>query len=323
MHSFSRLLSCLCAATLALASPISVPAPGNSTHGAVKSLDIPEGHGNTLASKKPFYAIAHRCNNVGAINQAVNDGANAFEMDLTSETNGGWWASHDGPSKNGDKARDMFNAVAGPRKAGRPITFGWLDLKNPDYCDPADSKWWYCSIAALRDLAREILEPAGVRVLFGFYGDDLVNGNAYKLLASGLTAKEAINNDGRSAPLQQWFSAHGPSAVSKRVMSYGYMDITNGFGNCWEAGDAHLTCTQIRQGVASHNFGKVFGWTANKDNGGSMSSLMDVGVDGIIFGNSQALYGGATASQAAKVLRSSLQSHGSSYFMAGNNDAPW
>ncbi|KAF5569978.1 phospholipase D, partial [Fusarium pseudoanthophilum] len=256
MRSLHYLLSSMSAVAVSstLASPLVIPGhEGNlaARHAATDDFDniLPEL--GIRAAKKPFYAIAHRCNDTGAVQRAVNDGANAIEMDLFSEGKDGWWASHDGPSKNGNRAKEMFDNVAAHRKAGKPITFVWLDLKNPDVCDPGKPAEWSCSIAALRDLARQILEPQGVRVLYGFYGNE--NGNAYRLLQSGLTANEALNVDGRSAPPQQFFNNKGPSirSIQRRVASYGWMDFKEGFGDCTESGDAHLICTQLRQEVAS------------------------------------------------------------------------
>ncbi|CAM1508753.1 Fc.00g056010.m01.CDS01 [Cosmosporella sp. VM-42] len=328
MPGLFRLLSGFCAATLLLGSPLIVARqqsrhftkdvthqdPNAPAEDSMTTLD------STPASKKPFYAIAHRCNTVGALQHAIDDGANAIEMDLDARTDAGWWAAHDGPpAAPGDKARTMFNAIVAHRKAGKPITFVWLDIKNPDYCDPGDPTWWYCSIAALRDLARELLEPQGVRVLFGFYNAD---GNGYRLIRHGLNGKEAINIDGRMAPLRQEFAANGPADVNKRVLSYGDPDLTYLFGDCTEAGDAHLTCTQLRQATECHAFGKVFGWTATSGQGWYMDALMGVGVDGIIYGLGAALYGGA-ASQAAEDLRSSLGRHSTTYYLAGVNDSPW
>ncbi|KAJ4264387.1 hypothetical protein NW762_005585 [Fusarium torreyae] len=232
---------------------------------------------------------------MGAVQRAVNDGANAIEMDLFAESDG-WWASRDGPSKNGNKARDMFNAIAGHRKAGKPITFVWLDIKNSDACALNDQAKQHCSITKLRDLARQLLEPSGVRVLFGFYQNE--NGPAGKLIRTGLNSMEAMNIDGRSAPL------------GDRSKSASY-----------QPGDAHLTCTQLRQATESRAFGKVFGWTAAVNQVQLVESLLNVNIDGIIYGLGGAVYGGS-AGQAPSQIRSSLAKH-SEYYYAGKNDYPW
>ncbi|KAG9499625.1 hypothetical protein J7337_008084 [Fusarium musae] len=288
MRSLRYLLSSLSvvAVTRTLASPLVIPGHEGSLtvgHAATDDFEniLPEL--GTRAIKKPFYAIAHRCNNMGAVQRAVKDGANAIEMDLFSEGKDGWWASHDGPSKNGNSAKEMFDNIAAHRKAGK-----------------------------------QILEPQGVHILYGFYGNG--NGNAYQLLQSGLTANEALNVDGRSSPLQQFFNNKGPSSIQKRVASYGWMDLKNGFGNCTESGDAHLTCTQLRQEVASGKFGKVFGWTAVVDQVQLVHKLMGVGIDGTIYGLDGAPYGGSTT--ALVQIRSSL-ARNEGYRYAGTSDNPW
>lgn len=322
MRSLHYLLTGLSVAAVALANPLVIPEHEGSLairHSTTDDLDNILPDLDVRAVKKPFYAIAHRCNDINAVQRAVNDGANALEMDLFSESKDGWWASHDGPSKNGNRAKEMFDTIASHHKAGKAITFVWLDLKNPDACNPGKPAEWGCSIAALRDLARQILEPHGVRVLYGFYGNE--NGNAYRLLQPGLTANEALNVDGRSAPLQQFFNNKGPSNVQKRVASYGWMNLKERFSDCTESRDAHLICTQLRQEVSSGKFGKVFSWTAVVDQVQLVQKLMGVGIDGIIYGLDGAPYGGS-ATQALAQIRSSLAQNGG-YRYAGIGDNPW
>ncbi|KAM0544707.1 hypothetical protein ACHAPJ_011694 [Fusarium lateritium] len=315
----SYFASGLYAASLVLCNPLIIPGQHVEKTARDNALNYRAAPDLSAApARKPFYAIAHRCNDMGAVQRAVNDGANAIEMDLFAESDG-WWASHDGPSKNGNKATEIFNAIAGHRKAGKPITFVWLDIKNPDACALSDQAKQHCSIMKLRDLARQLLEPSGVRVLFGFYQNE--NGPAGKLIRTGLNSMEAMNIDGRSAPLRDWFNANGPADVKKRVLSYGDVDLSNGFGTCTEPGDAHLTCTQLRQATESRAFGKVFGWTAAVNQVQLVESLLNVNIDGVIYGLGGAVYGGS-AGQALSQIRSSLAKH-SEYYYAGKNDYPW
>ncbi|KAF5688662.1 hypothetical protein FDENT_4747 [Fusarium denticulatum] len=218
MRSLHYLLSSLSVivVTSTLASPLVIPGNEGSLavrHSATDDFDNILPKLSTRAVKKPFYAIAHRCNDMGAVQRAVNDGANAIEMDLFSEGKDGW------------------------------------------------------------DLARQILEP------------------------------------------------QGPSSIQKRVASYGWMNLEEGFGDYTESGDAHLTCTQLRQEVASGKFGKVFSWTAVVDQVQFVQKLMGVGIDGIIYGLDGAPYGGS-ATQALAQIRSSLQKNGG-YRFAGTSDNPW
>lgn len=118
-------------------------------------------------SQKPIYAIAHRVLTAQGVKDAFANGANAIETDMTAWRDG-WYADHDGTlTSYGDKVEVLFKAIADEKRNGKPVTFVWLDLKNPDYCDPNSNKWRHCSIAALQDLARSILQPAGIRVLYG------------------------------------------------------------------------------------------------------------------------------------------------------------
>ncbi|KAF5534719.1 phospholipase D [Fusarium phyllophilum] len=290
MRSLYYLLSSLSvvAVTGTLASPLVIP--GHEGSLAIRH-SVTDDFNNILpelgirAVKKPFYAIAHRCNDMGAVQHAANDGANAIEMDLFSEGKDGWWASHDGPNKDGNTAKEMFDTIASHRRAGKPITFVWLNFKNPDACDPGKLGKWGCSIAALRDLARQILDPQ------------------------------------RSAPLQQFFNNNGPSDIEKRAASYDRTKLQEGFGNCSESGDAHLICTQLRQEDISGEFGKVFSWTAVVDQVQLVQKLMGVGIDGIIYGLDGAPYGGS-ATQALAQIRSSLAQNGG-YRYAGISDNPW
>ncbi|KIL84554.1 hypothetical protein FAVG1_12079 [Fusarium avenaceum] len=153
-----------------------------------------------------------------------------------------------------------------------------------------------CSIAALRDMARQVLEPQGVRVLYGFYENE--HGNAYRLLRSGLTGNEALNVDGRAAPLQQFSNENRPSSIQKRVVLYGWMRLGERFGDCTELGDAHL--------IYQVQF---------------FQKMMGAGIDGIIYGLDKYPYGGS-ATQTLVQIRSSLAQNGG-YKYADINDNPW
>lgn len=53
----------------------------------------------TTNKSKPFYIVAHECNNRNKINRAFRQGANGIECDLWMDENGKWWVSHDGDSR--------------------------------------------------------------------------------------------------------------------------------------------------------------------------------------------------------------------------------
>lgn len=272
------------------------------------------------ASARPFYAIAHRVLMAQSVRDALRHGANAVEIDMTAWKKG-WWADHDGtPTSAGDTARKMFETIAEERKVGKTLNFVWLDIKNPDWCDPADPNWRHCSIDGLRDLARELLEPHGVRVLYGFYD---AKGKAWKSIRDGLNANEAINLNGKVKEVEPPFTSGGPAQQSKRVMSYGYYNLAFEFGNCNEA--SYYTCTELRQGVASGKFGKVFGWTSAQGQASYVDRLLgDAGIDGLIYGfKATYYYDHKDTRAAAQDIFKWLTSHADRRYLAGQHDSPW
>lgn len=126
------------------------------------------------ASKRPIYIIAHKVLNQKGVDDALLNGANALEMDMTAWKEG-WWCDHDGKKNSWHaSAHDQFTHVAQKRKKGKNIQFV---IKNPNWCDLDDPKWQICSIKGLQNLARSILEPANVKVLYGF---GKAGGKAYR-----------------------------------------------------------------------------------------------------------------------------------------------
>jgi len=253
------------------------------------------------------------------VHDALNNGANAIEIDMTAKRTG-WYADHDNTiGSEGDSALHMFKMIADARKAGRTVTFVWLDLKNPDWCDPKDAKWRHCSIDALRDLAREWLEPAGVRVMYGFYE---AKGNAYFSIRDNLSALEAINLNGQEDEVARAFE-NGPADQAKKIMSYGYFNFGFEFGDCHEK--RYKTCTELRMGVQSGKFGKVFGWTSSAGQAGYVNKALDeAGIDGLIYGRMVKHYvdNENTRSAAADIVNW-VKAHPDRRFMATNANPPW
>ena len=273
---------------------------------------------------RPFYMIGHRVLVKQGIYDAIKHGANAVEIDMTADRDGGWWADHDNvPGSRGDAARTMFEAIAAARKAGKNITLVWLDLKNPDRCFPYDENLRYCSIFALRDLAREILEPLGIRVQYGFYRDTMM-GNAWRIIRNNMTSNEALNVDGKTRDVIKAFENCAPPIQQpQRVMSNGLFHLRTLFGNCNEKD--RYTCTELRQAVESRYFGKVFGWTSSKGQADLVDKLLGrAGVDGLIYGKPINMYKDDEECRAAAqdIIRW-VQDHPDRAYFATNNDPPW
>lgn len=262
---------------------------------------------------KPFYAIAHRVLTVQGVKDAASHGANAIEIDFQPWPSG-WWADHDGTQTSaGGTARDVLQAVADQRRAGKPITFVWFDIKWADTCDADDPKWVHCSVIGLRDLAREILQPVGVRALYGFYGINYKY-NAYTRIANKLNSNEAVNLDGSLASVQQNFDSAGPGFANRRVYSSGDPNIGNGFAS---------RVADLKQASSEGHFAKVFSWTSASGDAAYVKQLVDeIKVDGIIYGYSGSNYDSG-AQAALKVVTTAVNAASSQYYLATTADNPW
>lgn len=265
-----------------------------------------------IAAQQPIYVIAHRVLTTQGVRDALSHGANAIEIDMYAWKSG-WWADHDGLAKSGNTtAKDMFIEIANQRRAGKPVTFVWLDIKNQDWCDPNSSKWRYCSVAGLRDLARDHLEPAGVRVLFKFYGPE---GTGYKTIVDGLNKYEAASLDGDSKDVLFSFDKNGPKAQSQRVMSKGLFNMKFN----WD-----IIFRELKTASQSQRFGKVFGWTIQAEQEWYVDKMMGAGVDGLIYGFEKTYYYDHTWTRSAcqDIIRWVEKNSGSKR-VATINDTPW
>ncbi|KAL9000019.1 MAG: hypothetical protein Q9169_001264 [Polycauliona sp. 2 TL-2023] len=254
-------------------------------------------HEAQAPAPRPFYLIAHRVLTSKGVDAALRNGANALEIDMMPYKEG-WWADHDhGNNTRGDPARDIFNKIAAERRKGQHITFVWLDIKKPDRCDPNDQEMKdKCSVRLLRQLARDILQKADIRVMYGYI--IMANSTSYPFIRDGLNSNEAINLDGNPKEALQRFESGGPKDKRQRVSSYGNTELPQNFGNCKE--EQNNTCTELRQAVDSAKFGKVFGWVSTIGQGDYVRKELEIaGVDGMIYGLKNADYADVEGTRAA------------------------
>lgn len=314
LHTFSALFFLL-GASQASAIP----------YGNTKTTVVP--HDNTTLQERspntrPIYAIAHRVLMTTGVWDALNDGANALEIDMMPNK-GGWNAQHDDTiGGRGDTAEQMFKTIAEARSQGKPVTFIWLDLKGPDWCLPEHGpKWSHCTVQALRDLAAKHLEPVGVKVMYGFYTGREVS---LPLTAKDLKAFESLNMNGKAQDCLDVFNRVAPRiSPAQLIMSYGYFSLPLWFGNCREKD--WNTCTELRKGHEMSKFGKVFGWTSLQGQAWYVDKLLgEAGVDGIIYGRQVNHYVSSSATkEAAADILNWVKRHTSTHHVATLSDSPW
>lgn len=272
-------------------------------------------------SKRPLYVIAHKVLDEKGVDDALSHGANAFETDQTAWKEG-WWADHDGKQDSWHaKTSDLFKHIAKRRKEGKNIQFVWLDIKNPDWCDLDDKKWEVCSVKGLRQLARDILQPAGVKVLYGFMKS---GGKAFGYLRYNLNDNEAFNYDGSPGKTPAEVNKdYADLQVSRKVASYGDDYLTKGFGDCHEP--SWNTCTELRQAGDTGNWGKIFGWTVSVGQADLVGKLFgEADVDGVIYGFKETLYYDHPESRdAANSVLDWIKKHPSVKVADNDDPSPW
>ncbi|KMU75724.1 phospholipase D [Coccidioides immitis RMSCC 3703] len=221
-----------------------------------------------------------------------------------------------------DSAVTMFETIVEEHKKGKDVTFVWLDMKNPDYCEPRLN----CSIEALRNLARKTLEPEGIRVLFGFYKAE--KSRALKVIREKLNPYEAVSLSGKASAVLKEYEGKVASGipVAQRVMDYGYYNLRFEFGGCHEGG--YYTCTELRQGAQLRDegkLGKVYGWTSSSGQVDLVNQLLGTaGVDGIIYGFEMTYYYDDVLTwRAALDILTWVKEHGNTHRMATRADPPW
>ncbi|KAJ6442474.1 hypothetical protein O9K51_03649 [Purpureocillium lavendulum] len=278
------------------------------------------------AQPRPFYAIAHRVLTIQAVRHALDHGANAIETDLTAWSHG-WWADHDGlPFSRGDKAKDLFDMIAHERRANKSVAFVWLDLKNPDQCGTESE---LCNIESLINLARNSLEPVGVKVLWGFSSSD-VDKRAFNVIRDNLNRNEAIGIDGLGGgtvdDAKAVFDKGAFIEVRQRVWTKGLFWPHIMFGSCEDddIGKGRQICSQIRQGVESKAFGKVFAWTIGQHNVQEANKLLFAGVDGLIYGPPMSDYSNTEQTKAAiRIITDWIGANPDKCYLATGRDEPW
>lgn len=289
-----------------------------------------------VQDQRPVYAIAHRVLTKDGVTAALKDGANAIEIDVCAYKEG-WWADHDCgnyppfgvqnwlPFKSaksyGDSMSDMFVKIAHERTANhRPVNFVWLDIKTSKFCseDP-------CSLDALRKLARDKLEPAGVRVLFGFTGGQ-VGDEGWEQIAADVNDKEAVSICGTYKDVLTKFEVHGKEIpLTRRVMDKGLFSLRIPLVSNFDGISEELRKGAVNRDGPDPQLKRVLAWTTNTSNTHEVDKLLGTaGVDGIIYGfRATHYYEHKDTSKAAQIILDWVAEHGETHRMATVDDKPW
>ena len=219
-------------------------------------------------TKRPFYAIAHHCNQVAQLQKAFDGGANAIECDI--EWDGALWVRH-------------------PRVLKEPLPSGTpFDQYLPALCEVADEPGERFALLIFdikptmqRDHVTELWSRVhgelavarNLNVLFTV--PELERAQVFDGMAAALGERESLGVDEEDEP--------------ERVSSYfAGANIARGcYGNGIDSGLPHLgdsleesirRAVAIRDGAGSFTF--VYRWTINTQE--AMRRYLDLKVDGLV-----------------------------------------
>ena len=253
--------------------------------------------------------IAHKRLTTQGVDDAILNGANAVEMDLTAYQEG-WWAQHTGETWH-DPLGTLFDHIASKKDEGANIQWVWLDIKTPDAFGVIDG---FGFIQGLQKLVRDKVLPHGVTALYGFA---VGSSPASTFVKQSLTSPEAINYDGsnddrsQNVTPKQSIKSLQDVAITRRVSLYGWDYLKNSFGDCFESD--FYTCTKLRQTKTSKNWATVLGQiaiTETSDTNFVNNLFNNAKVDGKINGYSRDMYHNSTDSiAAAKEIQDWIQAH--------------
>lgn len=87
-----------------------------------------------MTNQRPFYLMAHRCNNSGDIKNALQKGANAIECDVQyGEDDNNWCVNHDGYRPKYSMMLKDWLKEAYDQSDNVNFCFIYLDIKSPEY----------------------------------------------------------------------------------------------------------------------------------------------------------------------------------------------
>jgi sphingomyelin phosphodiesterase D len=291
-----------------------------TTAGAVTASASP----SSAKNGRPVWAGGHRVLEKKYIPAALNSGANALEIDLTGRKDKGhiWYAQHD-PYGAGDTASDMFDDIARRKRGGSNISFVWFDIKTPNRCKSSIMKENPCSMEHLIKMARQKLEPAGVRVLYGFtrdaYSKEAHPTGWEDMKRAGVNSMEAIDFNGKCDQVLKDFSHYAKFVpADRRIMDYGYFHLDWGF---------KTTKAELAKCVKERNQGKlkrVFSWTVTAARKKETQELLsDVGIDGLLYGRPAKQFENEESPKAIQPIKDTINNSKGTLRFANTSDVPF
>ncbi len=213
---------------------------------------------------RPFYAIAHRCNDPADVKHALERGANSVECDVRRYDED-FWVRHDHEASGETRLTSWLDEVAGHAHTfGEQFALIIFDLKDEGITSD--------SLDLMRGIIRDQLTfPTGLNVIFSV--GTFRRREVFSRIASDLTLREglAIDEDDDPYRMSQFFEDR-----NIEHNCYGNGIMAGWFGGGVEDSIRAAVTLKHRAGLIK----LVYVWTLDRRS--SMREYIDLGVDGIM-----------------------------------------
>ncbi|KAL6853046.1 hypothetical protein ACO1O0_007597 [Amphichorda felina] len=286
--------------------------------------------------QRVIYDVAHKVLRVDGLHAALDNGANAIEIDLTAYPNGNdvdpapkWWIDHASGGKSLGDPADVLIPAIGDEGAGK-LAFVVFDIKTPQDC-PVDDE--ACGMAGVVNMARD-LNDKGIGVVYGFINPSAADKDGWRYVMKNIEHDTAVRITGLTPDVMQAYGDFG-SAIpyEKRIIDYGNPDLYKekpGFGECKRIDDyGDDICPSLAHAVEERDngqIGPVMLWTvgSSDDDGKWTAEALDMGIDGVVYGYGHEEYKGDERNLKARGhITNWVDANGDKARMAGPDDRPW
>lgn len=292
-----------------------------------------------IRDQRPIWTVAHKILTVDQLDAALDDQANAIEVDLRVWRKGDdgedadkWWMSHDKDiNKRGDQADVLLKAIG--EKGGDQLSFVVLDIKTPDECE-VDQEG--CGIGTVVNMARDFVLSHGIGVVYGFISPKDADKDGFRYITENLGEDDvAVRITGAANPVLEAFDQFGGNIpTSRRIMDYGNPNLHGDkggpkFGKCESADDSEDVCPNLVHAVEEEdngNLASVMLWTvgSSDDDGDKTRQALDARINGVVYGFADATYDGSERNEKARNhIVNWVDDHSDIARIAAQDERPW
>lgn len=229
-----------------------------------------------MANQRPFYVIAHRCNNSGDIKKTLERGANAVECDVHWGEGNRWCVNHNGFLPLSSMMLDKWLEEAYSDDTKEKLCFIYLDVKSTEKLSDL--------VNYVHESTTSLIEKTNRRIPIIYSIDNLKTAEKQFLdNAPKLEEWEGFTTDYDNDPYDvnaqflyiQWKTGLGSSQFSRFIFSDG---ISAGCADREKMHKKFIEACNFRD--EEKHFKKTCIWTLEKED--TAKIYLEIGVDAIM-----------------------------------------